>query len=100
MRERDAIFKELGYADFVRLGRVTRARVTQIMNLRQLAPDIQSRILFGTCDEVIWRMGLKDLHALAAIPLWDRQRGIFQKRAADVGPRCQHAPLWCKVVKH
>ncbi|MGI6419468.1 MAG: hypothetical protein ACOX1P_27835 [Thermoguttaceae bacterium] len=33
------------YADLARLGYVTRARVTQIMNLLNLAPDIQEAIL-------------------------------------------------------
>ncbi len=33
------------YAEITTLGHVTRARVTQIMNLRLLAPDIQERIL-------------------------------------------------------
>ena len=32
--------------DLARLGSVIRARVTQIMNLLQLAPDIQEAILF------------------------------------------------------
>ena len=34
-----------GQADIARLGRVTRARVTQIMNLLLLAPDIQEELL-------------------------------------------------------
>ena len=34
------------YADLARLGGVTRARVTQIMNLLNLAPEIQEEILF------------------------------------------------------
>ena len=34
------------YAELARLGHVTRARVTQIMNLLNLAPDIQEQILF------------------------------------------------------
>lgn len=34
------------YADLARLGHVTRARVTQIMNLLSLAPDIQEQILY------------------------------------------------------
>ena len=34
------------YADLARLGHVTRTRVTQIMNLLQLAPDIQEALLF------------------------------------------------------
>lgn len=33
------------YADIARLGYVSRARLTQIMNLRLLAPDIQEEIL-------------------------------------------------------
>ena len=34
------------YADAARLAHVTRARMTQIMNLTQLAPDIQEAVLF------------------------------------------------------
>ncbi len=33
------------YAELARLGHVTRARVTQIMNLLHLAPDIQEQVL-------------------------------------------------------
>jgi hypothetical protein len=33
-------------AEFVRLGHLTRARLTQIMNLLCLAPDIQEELLF------------------------------------------------------
>ena len=36
----------LSYAELARLGHVSRARLTQIMNLLQLAPDIQERLLF------------------------------------------------------
>jgi hypothetical protein len=34
------------YAELARLGHVTRARVTQIMNFLELGPDIQEAILF------------------------------------------------------
>ncbi len=34
------------YAELARLGNVTRARVTQIMNLLNLAPEIQEELLF------------------------------------------------------
>jgi len=37
------------YADLAKLGYVSRARITQIMNLTNLAPDIQEEILFLTC---------------------------------------------------
>jgi len=33
------------YADLARLGHVSRARITQIMNLLNLAPDIQEELL-------------------------------------------------------
>ena len=60
------------YADLARLGHVSRARVTQIMNLLNLAPDIQERLLLS-------KAGTDDLHerrlrALAAEPDWQRQR--------------------------
>src|SRR4051812_26969772 len=35
------------YADLAQLGHVTRTRLTQIMNLLLLAPDIQEGLLFG-----------------------------------------------------
>jgi hypothetical protein len=35
-----------GYADLARLGYVSRARIAQIMNRLNLAPDIQEIILF------------------------------------------------------
>jgi hypothetical protein len=35
------------YADLARLGYVTRARLTQIMNLLLLAPDLQEQLLFS-----------------------------------------------------
>src|SRR5215831_10955492 len=34
------------YAGLARLGRVSRARITQVMNLLHLAPDLQEEILF------------------------------------------------------
>ena len=34
------------YAELARLGGISRARITQILNLRNLAPAIQERLLF------------------------------------------------------
>ncbi len=66
------------YADLARLGYVTRARVTQIMNLMNLAPDIQEAILFlppveNGRDAVTER----DLRPIAAIPDWRKQRVLW-----------------------
>jgi hypothetical protein len=63
------------YAVLAGLGRVSRARVTQIMNLLNLAPDIQEQILFlsreaadrsGICERTIRRM--------SSLLLWSDQR--------------------------
>ncbi len=66
------------YADLARLGQVSRARITQIMNLLLLAPDIQEEILFlprtmKGRDPISER----DLRPIAAIPHWNRQRKIW-----------------------
>src|SRR4029078_9665180 len=41
---REGVVKD--YAELARLGRVTRARISQIMSLLNLAPDIQEAVLF------------------------------------------------------
>jgi len=73
------------YAELARLGHVTRARMTQIMNLLNLAPDIQEAILFlprveRGKDPVTER----DLRALVAEVDWGRQREAWERL---VGPR-------------
>ncbi|MBE3096589.1 MAG: hypothetical protein IMZ44_05605 [Planctomycetes bacterium] len=67
------------YADLARLGHVTRARVTQIMNLLNLAPDIQEAILFlprtpSGRDPVSERQ----VRPIAAQPDWCKQRKLWQ----------------------
>jgi len=63
------------YADLARLGHVTRARVTQIMNLRLLVPAIQEEILHQLdYRHNRDRLGLKELQELVMNPSWDRQR--------------------------
>jgi hypothetical protein len=65
----------LDYADLARLGYVSRARLTQIMNLQLLAPDIQEMLLFlplardrhGTIREQM-------LRPLCTETAWDLQR--------------------------
>jgi hypothetical protein len=64
------------YAELARLGRVTRARMTQIMKLLNLAPDIQEQILFLP--------NLKGLNERNLRPIvsridWNEQRFMFQK---------------------
>ena len=63
------------YADLARLGHVTRARVTQIMNLRLLAPEIQEQLLFmETTVDPVELIQLKWLQAVATDFNWEGQR--------------------------
>jgi len=64
------------YAELARLGRVTRARMTQIMKLLDLAPDIQEQILFLPN---IQGLNERNLRPLVREIDWDAQRRIFQK---------------------
>ena len=67
------------YADLARLGHVTRARVTQIMNLRLLAPEIQEELLLGEnfgADRI--PIQLKSLQVLATICSWRTQRQLWK----------------------
>jgi hypothetical protein len=62
------------YADLARLGYVTRARVTQIMNLLNLAPDIQQALLDG---EGGLRLTERDTRCMTRLVLWEEQRRLF-----------------------
>ena len=70
---RDGVVKD--QADLARLALVSRARVTQIMDLLMLAPDIQEALLFlppvlRGRDPLVWN----DLKGLLKQPEWDHQR--------------------------
>jgi hypothetical protein len=68
------------YAALARLGHVSRARITQVMNLLCLAPDIQEEILFlpptlRGRDPI----HLRQLHAIACLLDWTEQRARWRK---------------------
>jgi hypothetical protein len=68
------------YAELARLGRVTRARISQVMALLYLAPDLQERVLFlprteRGRDPII----LHDLLPIAAAADWRRQRRLWER---------------------
>jgi hypothetical protein len=67
-------------AELARLGHVSRARLSQIMNLRCLAPDIQEEILF--LPATIWGRDViteKELRPIAAMVDWGRQRRMWRR---------------------
>ena len=67
------------YAEIAALGHVTRARVTQIMNLRLLAPDIQEELLsLRRIAEGRDSHSLRQLQKIALAPDWRRQRSQWK----------------------
>jgi hypothetical protein len=69
------------YADLARLGFVTRARLTQIMNLTLLAPDIQETILLGFADEhAPMHRGEAALRRIISLTFWPEQRSRWGGR--------------------
>jgi hypothetical protein len=70
---RDGVVKD--QAELARLGHVSRARLTQIMDLLLLAPDIQEEVLFlPTVDGGGQPITEKQLRSIAAAPSWQIQR--------------------------
>ena len=67
------------YAEIARLFNVSRAHVTQVMNLLFLAPDIQEEILFSIAEP---RGGAvpspRCIRRVAAEPEWKKQRGLWR----------------------
>ncbi|QYK49193.1 MAG: hypothetical protein KF838_04905 [Phycisphaeraceae bacterium] len=66
------------FAEIAELGQVTRARVSQIVNLLNLDPTLQEALLFlplvaGERETVSER----DVRAIAAEPDWGRQREMW-----------------------
>jgi hypothetical protein len=75
-------------AEIATLSHVTRARVTQVMNLLHLAPDIQEAILFWPATRVgRERLHERDIRHIVAQPDWERQRALWSELSTS---RAQH----------
>jgi hypothetical protein len=67
------------YAEIATLGHVTRARVTQIMNLRLLAADLQEQLLLLTrIESGRDSLCLREFQTIALEPSWNRQREMWK----------------------
>lgn len=68
------------YSELAELAQVSRARITQIMNLLLLAPDIQEAILFlPTVERGRDRLKLAEMQEVALEVDWRRQRAHWKK---------------------
>jgi len=71
------------YAELARLGRVTRARMTQVMSLLSLASDIQEEILFlPPTRKGRDRVQLRHILPIAALSDWREQRVRWKNLSA------------------
>lgn len=66
------------YAELARLGFVTRARLTQIMNLLLLAPEIQEAILMQEAIPDFMTTGETKLRRIATIEDWEQQKSAVK----------------------
>lgn len=67
------------YTELAELGQVTRARVSQVMNLLQLAPDIQEAVLFlPRTMSGRHPIQLYHLQPIAAVLEWKKQRKLWE----------------------
>ena len=64
------------YAELARRGHITRARMTQIMKLLDLAPDIQEQLLFLP---PIPSLNERNLRSIVSQVDWREQRRMFQE---------------------
>lgn len=66
-------------AELARVGHVSRARLTQIMDLNLLAPDIQEAVLFFSFANRPIQIKERDLRQISLQMNWDVQRNFLNK---------------------
>jgi len=72
-------------ADLARLGHISRARVTQIMNLLNLAPDIQEDLLcLPPVEHGKDAVTERELRAIVLVLDWRVQRRMWKEMAAKL----------------
>jgi hypothetical protein len=86
------------YAELARLGHVSRARISQIMNLLALAADLQEALLFlprthRGRDPIHLRL----LQPIAATPDWRQQRRWWRELCRQAMPQL---PVATAATKH
>ena len=68
------------YAELARLGHVTRARMTQVVNLLNLAPDLQESLLdLPRTTKGRDPISERDLRPICAVADWKKQRAMWQR---------------------
>jgi hypothetical protein len=76
VRDRADIARRLGF---------TRARITHILDLTLLAPDLQEQVLFLEAVDGVEPLSERALRAVARAPLWAIQRAAWIRILPDFG---------------
>ena len=71
------------YSELARRGQVSTARITQVMNLLHLAPDIQEQVLQGHSAD--HRLRESAVRKLSTVVLWSEQRNRWREVLAADG---------------
>lgn len=85
------------YAEIARLGYVTRARLTQIMNMLLLAPDIQTEILASSSFAA--SVPESGLRRLTTVVLWDEQRKLINELRPSPHPEGRFSTCACRATR-
>jgi len=72
------------YSELARRGQVSTARITQVMNLLHLAPDIQEQVLL--CHTADHRLRESAVRKLSTVVLWSEQRNRWREVLAAERP--------------
>lgn len=79
------------YAEIARLAGLTRARVSQIMNLMLLSPQLQEDILFPVArDTMSYFTGERSVRWLINTSIWTTQRQLWQRCRSPENARPSH----------
>jgi len=70
------------YAGIARLSNLSRARLTQIMNLTLLAPNIQEEILSFSVSSFV-NIRERNLRTVLKTPIWEEQYKIWKKMTSQ-----------------
>jgi hypothetical protein len=73
------------YSELARRGQVSAARITQVMNLLHLAPDVQEQVLL--CHTADHRLRESAVRKLSTVVLWSEQRNRWREVLAADGPK-------------
>lgn len=65
------------YAELARLGYVSRARITQIMNMLNLSPDIQEELLTSATFAARPTLSECNLRQVATVVVWRQQKRLW-----------------------